>query len=277
MQSYKNIVLLTDLDGTLLDSGSRVSNKNKEAIETFINGGGKFGIATGRGERNALKFIDDVKANIPCILYNGCGLYNYNENKYLELKLLTNEKLKSLLEDCMMNFPKVVIQIYSTIGCLIITPEELIDDDIRMHHSPFINCKLEEIMDKEWIKILFRGDKEELGNIEKYLNNMNIKDDITVVYSSDIYLEILPSRASKGDMLLTLRNLIGEEHTYYAVGDYYNDVEMIRVADVGMATYNAPDDVKKVADIVTVSNDNDVLADIIYNIMNKDYNKRNLT
>lgn len=270
MGKYNNIVLLTDMDGTLLDSNSKVSNKNKEAIEAFIGGGGKFGIATGRGERNALIFIDDIKTNIPSILYNGCGLYDYKENKFLELKLLCNEKLKSLLEDCMNHFPQVVIQIYSIGGCLIITPEEFVDDDIRKHHSPFMNCKLDEIMDKEWIKILFRGKKEELAGIEKYINNLNLEDDITAVYSSDIYLEILPNKSSKGDMLLTLRKLVGDNCTFYAVGDYYNDVEMLKIADVGIATLNAPDDVKEVADIVTVDNDNHVLADIIYNIMGND-------
>lgn len=270
MGKYNDIVLLTDMDGTLLDSNSKVSNENKEAIETFISGGGKFAIATGRGERNALKFIDDIKTNIPSILYNGCGLYDYKEEKFLELKLLSNEKLKSLLEDCMNHFPQVVIQIYSTTGCLIITPEEFIDDDIRKHHSPYINCNLDEIMDKEWIKILFRGNKEELADLERYFNNLNLDNDITVVYSSDIYLELLPSKSSKGDMLLTLRKLIGEECTYYAVGDYYNDVEMLKVADVGIATLNAPDDIKNVADLVTVNNDNHVLADIIYNIINND-------
>lgn len=267
MKKYNNIVLLTDMDGTLLDSNSKVSSRNKEAIHTFINEGGKFGIATGRSEKNALKFIGDIPINIPSILYNGCGLYDYQQNKFLELRKLSNDKLKELLVDCMSKFPNVVIQIYGAKGCFIITPEELIDDEIRKHHSPFTMCKLEDIMKEEWIKILFRGNGEELNNIEQHCHNVHIIDEIIVVHSSDIYLEILPSNSSKGDMLLTLRKLLGEEYTYYAVGDYYNDIEMIKFADVGMATLNAPEDIRQIADVITVSNDEDVLADIIYNIM----------
>lgn len=267
MMNYNNIVLLTDLDGTLLNTSSMVSSRNKEAIEAFINGGGKFGIATGRGEKNSLNFIDNLEINIPSILFNGCGLYDYKEKRYLELKLLSNNKLKDFLIDCMKQFPEVVVQIYSTRGCLIITPEEMIDEDIRKHHSPFYNTNLDDIIDEEWIKILFRGNKEELNGIEEFGNQLNLNEEMTMVYSSDIYLEILPSNSSKGSMLITLRKMLGEEYTYYAVGDYYNDIEMIKVADVGIATANAPEEIKAIADIVTVSNDDDVLADVIYNIM----------
>lgn len=265
--NYNNMVLLTDMDGTLLNSNSKVSSRNKEAIEAFIRGGGKFGIATGRGEKNALNFIGDLEINIPSILYNGCGLYDYKEQKFLELKSLSNDKLKDFILDCMRQFPEVVVQIYSAKGCMIITPEELIDDDIRKHHSPFIITKLDDIMEEKWIKILFRGNKQELSSIEEFGNNLKLDEEMTLVYSSDIYLEILPSNSSKGSMLITLRKLLGEEYTYYAVGDYYNDIEMIKIADVGIAAGNAPEDIKSIADIVTVSNDDDILADIIYNIM----------
>ncbi len=268
--NYNNIVLLTDLDGTLLNTSSMVSSRNKEAIERFIRGGGKFGIATGRGEQNALKFIDTLEMNIPCILYNGCGLYDYKSKKYLELKLLSNDKLKEFLIDCTKQFPEVVVQIYTVKGCFIITPEELIDEDIRKHHSPFITTKVDDIMEEEWIKVLFRGNKQELSEIEEFGKELNLNEEMTLVYSSDIYLEILPSSSSKGDMLITLRKLLGDEYTYYAVGDYYNDIEMIKGADVGIATGNAPWDIKEIADIVTVSNDDHVLADIIYNIMEND-------
>lgn len=269
MKNYNNIVLLTDLDGTLLNTSSMVSSRNKEAIEAFISGGGKFGIATGRGEKNALKFIGDLKINIPSILFNGCGLYDYKADEYLELKSLSSDRLKEFLNDCLKRFTDVVIQIYTTKGCMIITPEELIDDDIRKNHSPFILTKLDDIMDEKWIKVLFRGNKEELNDIEELGYKRRLNEEMTLVYSSNIYLEILPSNSSKGSMLESLRKLLGEEYTYYAVGDYYNDIEMIKAADVGMATGNAPEDIKAIADIVTVSNDDDVLADIIYNIMKR--------
>lgn len=48
MGKYPGKILLSDLDGTLFDANSRVSQRNKEAISAFVEGGGRFGIAMGR-------------------------------------------------------------------------------------------------------------------------------------------------------------------------------------------------------------------------------------
>ena len=53
------------------------------------------------------------------------------------------------------------------------------------------------------------------------------------------------------------------------MGDYYNDIEMLAAADVGIATANAPADVKKAADVITVSNDQSAVAEVIYNLITK--------
>ena len=53
-----------------------------------------------------------------------------------------------------------------------------------------------------------------------------------------------------------------------AVGDYNNDIEMIKRAGVGIAVANATPETKAVADIVTVSNEEDAIAKIIYDIEN---------
>ena len=51
-----------------------------------------------------------------------------------------------------------------------------------------------------------------------------------------------------------------------AVGDYTNDVEMIKTAGVGIAVENANEDAKMAADYITVSNDNDAIARVIEDI-----------
>lgn len=65
---YDNVLLLSDMDGTLLDSNSTVSVSNQRAIKDFIANGGKFGAATGRNQRNTLSFLKEVELNAPCIL-----------------------------------------------------------------------------------------------------------------------------------------------------------------------------------------------------------------
>ena len=53
-----------------------------------------------------------------------------------------------------------------------------------------------------------------------------------------------------------------------ALGDYNNDIEMLKAAGVGIAVENATDAAKAAADIVTVSNDEHAVARVIYGIEN---------
>ncbi len=52
-----------------------------------------------------------------------------------------------------------------------------------------------------------------------------------------------------------------------ATGDFQNDIEMIKLAYLGVAPANAEPEVKKVADIIGVSNDDNLLHDIIYRLI----------
>ena len=49
----------------------------------------------------------------------------------------------------------------------------------------------------------------------------------------------------------------------YAIGDYYNDLEMIQTADIGAALVDSPDEVKAVATVVVGSVQNGAVADFI--------------
>ena len=269
MLRYEKMILLSDMDGTLLDSDSEISPMNQKAINDFVSQGGLFGVATGRSPVNAKPYLHDIFINIPCIFYNGCALYDYTEEKFLELYKLPGEKLIGYLKSCMSEFENVIIQVYSADKNYIITPESSVDEDTAANHQPYVVCQLDDLVDEEWIKILCSGKKDDLLAMENRLKDFDLQKEINWVFSSDKYLEFLPQQATKGSMLSRLREIMGADYKIYAVGDYYNDIEMLAEADVGIATANAPDAVKEAADVITVSNDESAVAEIIYNMIAK--------
>ena len=85
---------------------------------------------------------------------------------------------------------------------------------------------------------------------------------------SEAYLyEILPKGISKGTVLPRLASYLGipMEKTI-AVGDYNNDISMVKAAKLGIAVKNAVPELKAVANMVTVSNDEHAIAKVIYDI-----------
>lgn len=267
MLKYDKKILLSDMDGTLLDTDSKISSKNQTAIYDFTSQGGLFGVATGRSPLNAKPYLKDIEINIPCILYNGCALYDYAEEKYLELYNLPREKLTDYLRACLSEFRNVVIQVYSTEANHIISPEMSIDEDTVLNHQPYEFCNLDDIRDKEWIKILFSGKRDDLLAIESRIKDFDLHEEINWVFSSDKYLEFLPPNVTKGSMLSRLREIMGADYKIFAVGDYDNDKEMLAAADVGIATANARPCLKAAADAITVSNNESAIENIIYNMI----------
>lgn len=267
MTKYEKIILLSDLDGTLLDSNSKVSVENQQAIKAFIAGGGHFGIATGRSQLNAVAFLDHVEINTPSILYNGCALYDFATKKFLALYKLPNKELEKYLRYCLKEFENVVIQAYCPDMNYIISPEKSADPRIVSDHQPCVFCQIEDIIEEHWIKILFSGKPEDLKAMENKIKDFGIEEKISRVFSSEIYLEFLPPLVSKGSMLPELRECMGTGYKIYAVGDYNNDREMLLAADVGIATRNALQGIKDIADMITVSNDESAIADIIYHLI----------
>lgn len=267
MKKYENIILLSDMDGTLLNSDGKVSEKNREAIRHFIAEGGRFGIATGRGHINALKFLENIEINTPSILYNGSVLYDYSAGQFIELSLLPNLLLVDYLMNCLSEFENVLVHVYSPDMNFIVSPENLADADELAWHRPNTFCRIDDIIEKPWIKILLNGSPEDLAGLDNKLKEYGLEDAVNKVFSSETYLELLPPLVSKGSMLVKLREHMGRGYKIYAAGDYNNDVEMLVAADIGIATQNALQNVKDAADIVTVSNDENAIAHIIYHLI----------
>lgn len=267
MGKYSGTLLLSDLDGTLLDSSGIVSLDNKTAIREFTENGGLFGVATGRSHQNFRKFVEGVEINAPCILYNGCAIYDSVKDSFLDAVYLPVSSLKGWVEDCLRFHPEVMLHIYAQDACHIVSSEENGNPGIFSDHQPAKYSSFEEVLDIPWLKVLAYGRNDELKNIERTLFDMGIQDAVHHVYSADVYLEILPKSATKGFMLERLRGILDSGLRIYAVGDYMNDLEMIASADVGIAMGNAAQSLKDIADIVTVSNDESAIAEIIRNLI----------
>lgn len=273
MGRYDGKILLSDMDGTLLDSKSRISENNKQAIKTFIQEGGRFGIATGRCLENAETFLDGVEINGYCILTNGGQLYDFNQQKYIKEYGIEKEKIKSFLQKCLAEKQRIGIQIYTKDMCCFISREEYADQNVVRDHHPVKFVSLPDVMAAEWMKILFSGNESDLLWLESQSEYLETRGDVDRVRSGGIagtpvkYYEFLPVGINKGSMVAELKKYVTDRDTIYAVGDYYNDIDMLKTADVGIAMENAPDEVKGYADMVCTDCDQDAIADVIENII----------
>jgi len=268
MKTYKDFFLISDMDGTLANSKHEVSEKNKAAIEDFINKGGKFAIATGRTQHNVGPYMKGLIVNAPCIFYNGGALFDWNKQAFIKTAPVQGANLVQFIRRCIKAFPDMCIQIFSAEQLYIVTDPKNVDEYMEREKQAFVYAKLDEILDKEWIKILLCDTNENLHTVREVLVEFGLDKALNYFLSAPIYLELVGKDISKGSMLGKILKM--EEYknkTVVATGDFQNDIEMIKLAHLGVAPANAEPEVKEVADIIGVSNDEDLLHDIIYRLI----------
>ena len=261
---YTDVALFTDLDGTLFNSCHRVSEKNREAIRRFTQQGGSFGISTGRGPVNAKEMLEDVELNAWSVVLNGGEAYNYQTGAVaspIYLDMVAAEKLMAWVIE---NLPEVNIMLCTEEKLLFPSSPDYADSQFVGTHQPMDMISLEACKAYNWMKILFCAPRPMLEQIKAHGEVTGAEGAMESVYTSPVYLEYMPPNVNKGNCLRSLRNLPQlQGKCFVAIGDYTNDLELLREADVAVAVGNALPEVKAVADHVICTNDEDAIAYLI--------------
>lgn len=265
MQSLENIMLITDLDGTLLPSSKEISAADAAAISQFRAMGGKFAVATGRTLQAARRYLDQLKPNIPVILFNGAAIYDPVAKTWLYTEKLPADSV-AITRQVLDAFPDVSAEILRTDGTYVarMTPYE--KEHLAICQVEPILAEPEEIPDG-WLKVLFAIAPERMPDLIAYFAEQNW-DCADFVQSEARFYEMLPKGATKGSALRRYRTLCNAENwKITAAGDFDNDLEMLRAADISACPSNAQPCVKNIVDIqLTQSCDTNAIAELIHHI-----------
>ena len=266
MKKFEGILLLTDLDGTLLRDDKSVSKENLDAIEYFKENGGLFTIVTGRPSVIVGEIYDKVHPNAPIGCYNGGGIYDVEKKEYLWKKELSRDALE-LVRFIDREMEDMSIQICGFENCYFSKMNESMENHLVSGGFPDIRIHYEDVKEP-LAKVLFaHTDEERLFRLRDLLFEHPEADKYDFIRSFQEYYEILPKGISKGNLVLKLAELLGiDKRRTIGVGDNDNDVSMIESAGVGIAVSNASPAALKAADIVTVSNEESAIAQIIKDI-----------
>ena len=268
MKKFDKILICTDLDGTLLRNDKTISPENLSAIEYFKSEGGLFTFITGRMPFFASDICDIIKPNAPFGCINGGGIYDYAAQKYLWTQSLTPDVL-DLVEYVDKNLPFMGIQV-NTFEKIYFCKENAAMAEFRAAtKQPNITCHYREV-NEPIAKILF-GDQSDhhILCLKDLLDHHPNADNFDFIRSEFTLYEILPKGISKGSVLPKLVQLLNiDPNKTIAVGDYNNDIAMLRASKTGIAVANALPEVKAAADYITVSNEEHAIAAIISDIEN---------
>lgn len=267
MGKFSGILLVSDIDGTLLRSDNSIGARNLEAVRRFQGLGGRFTLATGRMPASMGQVLGGIRLNAPAICYNGACIYDQEQARTLWEEALDEAALE-VVAHVERSLPCSGIEIYQggrihfgRVNTFVV--EHIHYERIEDYCAPFHPVELRAIP-RPWTKAIFCQDPEQTAHVKAHLLASPFARHYQFVQSGPYYLELLPAGTSKGRALQELTRLLGQDmHRTIAVGDNENDAEMLRLAGLGIAVENATVSAKDHADLVTVHHEEDALHHII--------------
>ncbi len=268
MLKYKLLAL--DLDGTLLNSREKISERNLDCVRRAIAADVRVVLTTGRSTVAARRYINAVRSPDPSITYNG-GVIK-NGNGVLRLTLVAPELVTGILETVEeAGYAPVVYTLddrryYANGGRY--------NEDFIRFSKPFekVTKKVDDLIGRAYrdvVRISVFTDEPDLDILDRaVMGEFGNKIRTTHTFFPDwgfwIY-EIMDAACSKSNALDYVCGLHGiTPAEAVAIGDNRNDLDMLAWAGLGVAMKNALPDVYAEADHVTArTNDEDGVAEII--------------
>lgn len=249
-------IILSDLDGTLFRNDKSISAFTKETIRQAQAKGLLFGICTSRAKVNALKFLDGIEPDI--LITNGGGIVYYKEEKIYNCEF-TVEESRKLIAAAFEVFGKDVTLSADNEHALYSNSKEELGDTFWTYND-FLDFR--EPCMKMCIQSL---DKEKIEKVASVIGLENVD----YLPFSDIPWYKLSKKAATKEKAITelCRHLNISSSKIAAFGDDFNDIGMLKLCGKGLAMENAIDQVKKAADQVCASNENDGVAKWILSIL----------
>lgn len=267
MGKFDHILIVSDMDGTFLDSTGRPAEKNIQAVEAFCREGGHFTFATGRMHGDfALRMPQLLPlANLPAILVNGGCLYDFASGTVIEADYLDCRLARDLQTLINRDYPGVGLRITTSTGFLMETVTDMIALDMR-GMMDIVEVRGMETWDGGlFYKAVARGEADILLRLSADAA-ARWTGVLSLTRSGTRTLEFMPAGISKATRLPRLRSLCtvdGRPPVVYAVGDFENDAEMLRAADVAVCPTNALPAIRKICNLSPASNDEGVIAALI--------------
>ena len=268
MKKVEYKLMATDIDGTLVDKNSRLTDETIEAIRLAVGRGLIFTVCTGRSIQGVQRINELIGLDLPYITYNGAMVVMGSSKKILYEERMSPHDSK-LVYDLGKKYDTDMI-IWAENKLYASKIDEKTTSYGKFNNvTPILVENINTVVKNGVSKILWYDTKERIEKFEQELGAY-LGDSINFHTSSPVYLEFVDKNASKAIALKKLGEHLGiSRDETIAVGDGANDISMIEYAGLGVAMSNAGDRVKEKADYITLSNNENGVAHVIYNFILK--------
>ena len=262
---------ISDLDGTLLNKNTKLSQYTIEILNHIIQKGYYFSYATARSFPVAHTLTNKLDINIPIVAHNGVFIIDPKKKKNIISNFFTAPENRYLIDK--FKETNILPNVYS-----------FIDKNERVslipdYNNPAKKYYLDTRKGDKRLRFVNNTNQLYVGDTFYYLcigykeklqplyDILSLDDRFNVIlareHNNDFWLDIMPKNATKANAILKLKNLLKCDKII-SFGDGLNDIPMFQISDECYAMENAVPELKKLATDIIPSNNNDGVAKWLY-------------
>lgn len=250
---YRLIAL--DVDGTLLNDHHELTERTKQTVRKINDAGAAIVLCTGRSPVSTLPILQQLGLEGTIITHNGAATIRSSDREIIHHYPFAAEQLSQLVNYCRDR--RIHMDICTPFHLHV--EADLHEETAGMYEKFLIEpIRVDNLLQLSEAPVKFTvfGGKAEMDVVEQDWRSMSLP--LSIIRSGDYFIDVMDPLATKGSALKMLSESLGIDRSQVmAIGNYYNDVDMLRFAGLGIAMDNSPDEVKREADAVTASNNED--------------------
>lgn len=264
-ENYSDWLIVSDIDGTLNHKLRFTPKVNIDAINDFIgNKKGNFTLASARNVQSLAphyKKINNLKT--PAIVMNGAGIYDFTAEKMIWLNAIPTEGAE-VIRKTVMKFPHLDIGIFSDDMIYLLRPK--VASRVMMAIDSLTHKKvksIDEVPAENWTKVIFFTLPWMKKKVRAYVDSLNCHG-VVYIDTSLASFDMVNTTTNKGAAVMKLARMLGiSEDNIGAIGDYYNDLDMLKTIKHSACCKQAPKDIKKVCEYVACHCNKGAVADFL--------------
>jgi Cof subfamily protein (haloacid dehalogenase superfamily) len=268
-------MLVCDIDGTLLNSQSKLTPEVIAAVQDAHRAGVIVTLATGRQLRGVLSIVEELGVNVPVILGNGVVIADPAQRETLLHRPLERDTAHAILDVIRSHgmWAGIMGHTFEGVDTYYDIDPGFDEAYVFIHKDTEFAKQVEDLKEvtHEPIKVLLVERPEKVEALVEDLRKLEMPFNMVISthdFPDYTFLEMFHHESTKASGIEHVAQLFNvPREQIVAVGDNVNDLEMIEYAGLGVAMGNAAAPVKEQADLITKSNDEHGVAHLIREYM----------
>lgn len=264
-KDYSNWLVVSDIDGTLNNKLRRTPKINTRAIDSFVHElKGNFTLASARSVPSMRPhYLNLPNVKTPAIILNGAGIYDYEKEEMIWFNSI-KDSATDIIRAAMEKYPFLEVGVFAADMIYLVRPRIMSEVMMLIDRLPFKRLKtIDEVPKGNWGKIICFCPLGSTKIIKEFFRE-RLGNEHALIDTGPISFDLVDKNTNKGYAVHVLADMLGiDRENISAIGDYYNDWDMLKTVRHPACAGQAPKDIREICEFKACHCNNGAVADLL--------------